>query len=297
MKKRIVFSADHYFHIGAPHLTGGKPCQDYALSGVCGDVAYAVVSDGCSTGGNTDVGSRLVALSTVVAIKKFASGNKRGERLSEDVSVRQCAVLAGTREMLGLSIPDLYATSIYACLSREGGYAAVHGDGVIAFKYRSGAMEIIRYDWLDNIPYYPAYAGAGDEAFVAAHGGNSDAPRFSEEHWRCEPCGEWIREEKKELTLREGMAGMILGISKEKIENELAFVAVFSDGITQIEKTELTAAVSKFMSYKNIRGEFVKRRSINAVKEVQKSGLQIMDDIANAVISIEEFMEEEEVPT
>jgi hypothetical protein len=293
MKKYIAFSADHYFHIGDPHLTGGKPCQDYALSGVCGDVAYAVVSDGCSTGGNTDVGSRLVALSTVAAIKKFASA-KRGERLSENVSVRQCAVLAGTREILGLTVPDLYATSIYACFSKEGGYVAIHGDGVVAFKYRSGAMEIIRYDWLDNTPYYPAYVGVGDEAFIAAHGGDLDVMRFGEERWRREPEGEWVTEGKKELTLREGMAGIVLSIPKEKIENELAFAAVFSDGITQIEKTKFTAAISKFMSYKNIRGEFVKRRSINAIKEAQKSGLRIMDDIANAVIAIEEIEEEDE---
>jgi hypothetical protein len=294
MGKRIIFSADHYFHIGAPHLTGGKPCQDYALSGVLGDIAYAIVSDGCSTGGNTDVGARLVALSTATIIKKFAF-IKLTNRLPEDVNVRQSVVLAETQEILGLTVPDLYATSIYACLSKEGGYVSVRGDGAIALKYRSGSIEIFRYDWLDNTPYYPAYEGAGEAVFVTAHGENLEAFRFKEEHFVFEPGGVCEWKETRNLTLREGMEGVVLDISKEKVESELAFVAVFSDGVEQIEETAFTDAVIKFLAYKNIHGEFVKRRLIKAIKEVQKSGLQLLDDVANAVIAIKEIVDDEEV--
>jgi hypothetical protein len=44
------------------------PCQDYALSGVTRHLAYAVVADGCSSGGKTDIGARVLALATAIAL-------------------------------------------------------------------------------------------------------------------------------------------------------------------------------------------------------------------------------------
>ena len=49
--------ADSFFTIGYPHVNQGIPCQDYAVSGVMGDVAYGIVSDGCSSSPATDIGS------------------------------------------------------------------------------------------------------------------------------------------------------------------------------------------------------------------------------------------------
>jgi hypothetical protein len=279
MTQSVLFSTDHYFHIGYPHLTGGKPCQDYAISGVHGGIAYAIVSDGCSTGGHTDVGSRLVALSTAAAIKKFAT-ILPNDRLTQDVEVRQSAVLAGTQELLGLAVPDLYATCVYACVSEEGGYIALRGDGLVVLKYRDGKSEITRYDWEGNTPYYPVYASAcADKAFLSAHGNDPNGLRLKEERWVYEQDGERRLVETKQISVRDGMNGILLKIPKEKILDELAFIGVFSDGITQIDGVDCIDAVNEFLAFTNIRGEFVKRRMINAVKSIQKSGHQLLDDV------------------
>ncbi len=64
----MKFHTDHHFIIGHGHLADGKPCQDYTLSGLVGGGAYAVVSDGCSSAGQTDIGSRIIAITTGNAI-------------------------------------------------------------------------------------------------------------------------------------------------------------------------------------------------------------------------------------
>ena len=65
------FYVDDYFHIGQMHLGSGKPCQDYSFSGIIDEGAFAIVSDGCSTGRHTDVGARIIVLSTVNAIQRW----------------------------------------------------------------------------------------------------------------------------------------------------------------------------------------------------------------------------------
>ena len=50
--------ADAYFEIGATHLV----CQDYALAFANNEYAYAIVSDGCTSSPNTDIGARLISV-------------------------------------------------------------------------------------------------------------------------------------------------------------------------------------------------------------------------------------------
>src|ERR1017187_1833610 len=52
-------NCDHHFEIGNSH----RICEDYALSGQTKEVTYVILSDGCSSGIDVDVGARLVALS------------------------------------------------------------------------------------------------------------------------------------------------------------------------------------------------------------------------------------------
>ena len=63
------YTTDSVFAIGASHVATGKACQDYTLSRASDTYAYAIVSDGCSSGGMTDVGARVLALATATAIR------------------------------------------------------------------------------------------------------------------------------------------------------------------------------------------------------------------------------------
>jgi len=49
-------NADSYFEIGSTHLV----CQDYALSGLYKDMCYGIVSDGCSSAENSEIGAQIL---------------------------------------------------------------------------------------------------------------------------------------------------------------------------------------------------------------------------------------------
>ena len=125
------FTTDHIFNIGTQHLRGGKPCEDYAFSGNLGDAAYAIVSDGCSCGDKTDIGARLICLSTAQVIEDVWS-QSRDIDVRDQVMKRQTILFASAASHFGLTIRDMLATSVYAVLSESGAIAHVCGDGVIA---------------------------------------------------------------------------------------------------------------------------------------------------------------------
>lgn len=290
----INLTTDQYFHIGQTHLAGGKPCQDYTIAGVHERAAFAVVADGCSTGGHTDVGARILALSTAVAICEHWTITRAAtdETVPQEVNVRQKVVLAGTRQTLGLQSQDMLATCVYAYLTPNGGFVHVQGDGVIAIQYRSGLLVMSRFDWEDNTPFYPAYSEAGLQSFIRKHGSNLDASRFSEETWICDENGEFSSKPNVEHSLSVGIRGVTKQISSESLNGDIAFVAVFSDGVTQIDEIDWKRAVQSFMTFKNTAGEFAKRRMIRGIKDTQKAGKGPLDDIAYAVIRVEETFEE-----
>jgi hypothetical protein len=114
---------DDYFHIGAAHLGSGLPCQDYALSRSTGDMAYAIVSDGCSTGGRTDSGARVVAHTAEVAIRDDWLRNRRPEPFSiPEMTMHQKVLMQNAKQNLGLLPQDLLATCSYAYVSARSGF-------------------------------------------------------------------------------------------------------------------------------------------------------------------------------
>lgn len=292
----IELYTDHYFHIGSMHLTNGKPCQDYAISGRYDDIAMAIVSDGCSTGRHTDVGSRILALSTATAIREHWIINRSalGANVFEEVNFRQNIVSTGTRQIIGLAPQDMLATSMYAYISPSGGFIHVQGDGVIVLKYRDGGIEMHRFEWTKNLPYYPAYKENGLSDFIKAHGNDLNALELSQESAIREIDGGLLPSGTSYHTLGDGIKGVTINVPEETL-SRVEFIALFSDGIAQIDGIDWKEAVSLFTAFKNIAGEFAKRRMIRGIKDVQKIGKGPIDDISYAVIRVEKI-EDKEVP-
>ena len=281
---------DDYFHIGSAHLTGGKPCQDYATSGVFGDIALAIISDGCSTGGHTDIGSRIIALSTSVAIREHWAVNRSalGEGIPKEISLRQKITLSGVSQALGLKINDMLATCVYAYITPAGGFVHIQGDGVVALKYQNDDITMSRFEWNDNIPFYPVYNYDNYSGFIEAHDNDLTALRLSEEVVSKKADDTTITSsDLKHFTLSQGINGITIRV-EESLLNELSSIAVFSDGVTQIDKIDWKEAVIRFMSFKNTTGAFAKRRMIKGIKDTQACGRGPLDDISYAVIRIEQ---------
>ncbi|MBI4068162.1 protein phosphatase 2C domain-containing protein [Candidatus Kaiserbacteria bacterium] len=270
---------DHAFHIGKPHLTGGTPCQDYALSGIHGDGAYAVVSDGCSRGRETDVGARLIA--HAMRMELCEKGLQGGDLPSLQ------ARLPLANNPWGLSEQDMLATVIGAYATKNSGAVHLYGDGVIAFKYRDGTVNAIRYEWSKNAPFYPAYCSA--EALAGFGALYRDQP-YSVARAQSHLYKSGIVSRHALMhSLCDGMKGFhyIIGRWEMYLNLGLEYVAVFTDGVTQVDGMYWEDVVKELLAFKTIEGSFAKRRLMAFVRNAEKNGRGCLDDIAYAVIRID----------
>lgn len=273
------YVADSYFHIGASHLTAGRACQDYAAHGpVNGGGVVAIVSDGCSTGDRTDIGARVVALATQRAIDRVWWGTDR-------VAIERLYTLRAAQSLLGLTPRDMLATCVYAVLSEDEGFVHLHGDGVIAWIERNGTTVMKRYEWADNRPAYPIYELDAYTAFVREHGGDLIEPRLSVETFCVWPDETGTHLQKQEFPLGDAIRGITFPFSPLSLPR---LVAVFSDGITQVDEVGWTVAVQECLAFKTLAGEFAKRRMIRFIKDSRAFGKGPLDDIAYAVIHAED---------
>ncbi len=259
----MALNADHSFHIGHQHLRGGVPCQDYALSGVHDDRAYAIVSDGCSTGRMTDVGARLVALACRVDI---LGGTAR----------------PGIGSDLGLDLRDMLATCVRAVAGPSGCVVDVAGDGAFALRMADGSIRATRLDWANNMPCYPAYRDDDHASFIAGQGGDLSAQALTWEEWSCEPGRPMARDAGGAISLGDGIAGFHRDIAIEGVTH----VAVFTDGILQVEGMQWHEVVQALLAFKNTAGEFAKRRMQRFLADAGKLGRGPQDDIAYAVVDL-----------
>jgi hypothetical protein len=277
---------DSYFAIGYSHLTGGKPCQDYATAALLPEgAAYAIVADGCSTGGQTDVGARILALSTAQAIREHWSTTRTTQEVAavERITLQQRMVATTAQSVLGCDSSDMLSTCLYAYLAPAGGFVHIQGDGVVAWQHMDGRITMTRLDWADNAPFYPVYANDGYAEFVRYHGGNVDANRLTSETWEYRPDGSCEPTDNRDYTLGEGIRGTSLFLPAD----DLRVVAVFTDGVTQIESVDWKDAVVQLLSFKATRGAFAKRRMMRVVKDARQLGNGPLDDLAYAVIYVE----------
>lgn len=266
------FAADHAFRIGNQHLRGGLPCQDYALSGTFPGGAFAVVSDGCSSAGHTDVGARIVALTAAAAA-----------RIRVPIPLHLLETKWASPPF-GLARDDLLATCVWATAADDGVAAGIMGDGVVAVGYKSGDVCVDRLEWANNAPAYPAYTVDGFTSFAAAQGG-FDAEAATATCFRAHADGSitGLRERSLQLNfIANGNYVIWWPLTS------VSFVAVFSDGVAQIDGVDWKAAVLDLLSFKTTAGAFARRRMHRFVEDVSKVGKGPLDDVAFAAILLED---------
>ncbi len=268
--------ADSYFHIGRSHYTAGRPCQDFAIARADDQSACAVVSDGCSTGGNTDVGARIIALATLRALRSNP----------EWLHVHQSEAIESAKTTLGLDRSDLLATCVWMHATEHILSAHVQGDGVIALKYKTGRLKAWRYEWTGNAPWYPIYTDSDYRPYIdSIHNGVEYAAQLQiTEVWL--PPQAHVSATTVSESLR---SSLIPDDRPDVVENafDLDFAAVFTDGVTQIEGVDWKTAVSNLLAFKTTTGEFAKRRMIREIHDAEKIGKGPLDDIAYAVIAFD----------
>ncbi len=284
----MIFTVDDYFHIGQMHLGSGKPCQDYSFSGVTNEGAFVIVSDGCSTGRHTDVGARIIALSTANVLQWWLKNqNIPLSKLAERVMQQYSYAMQKSSEAFNLQLLDMLATCLYGCFTPTGGLVSVQGDGVVAKVYRDGSVILIAYRWENNTPLYPAYMADDFKNFIKAHGDDLSFPALKVEYYHQNDCkGECTN--SGSITLDQAIKGITHEIDSTEL-NELSFLAIFTDGVMQVDGMNWKDVVLQLLAFKNVEGEFAKRRMIRFIKDSRNIGEKKgpLDDISYAVIRVD----------
>lgn len=261
--------ADSFFRMGSTHHV----CQDYAAAGEANGLAYAALSDGCSSSPDTDFGARFM----VQSFRKDVGWDPNAYTLA-------CRA-ARMAENTGLSIRCLDATLLMVMMGDLHAEIWRSGDGVVAWRRRDGTCYFNQIAFGQNAPRYLSY-------------------QLSAEHERQH------RELSPMVTVRVGVRPV--GAAKwdvssqaypigalsplecwylDRHEHDLALV--FSDGVESFldatsAPVSLEAVLDELLAFKGLQGQFVARRCGRFLKACADRGWTHSDDLSVAGIYLGE---------
>lgn len=291
MAELIRYSVDATFHIGQMHITHVMPCQDFADGFTTAGLnkAFVVVSDGCSSGGQTDLGSRFLSRRLYAQMQQLLKGSEAD--LVHSIDQQFCVE---DLDMFALETHDLTATLLYAVADQKGISMHMHGDGVMVVLSSDGTIVMRKAEWQKNTPYYPIYGSKlGKEVGLYE--------KFLEVHRECEFPYEvtTVTIQGDSMDIEHFSHGIDYGISGSHTFLCLdpadsvrpCAVAIFTDGVGQvvgdqafIETKDWTSIILDCFRIKNPAGAFLKRRVRRAMQQWSSQEFFPQDDLSGAMI-------------
>jgi len=282
----MLIFADHFYEKGHSHLV----CQDYALSQIEKDYAFFVVSDGCGSAQNSEIGSMILAQAFKSAYNLIWHENidinkPYGSMFIHEKTMPYYAqkitdlVLSKTKEIsrsLELLPESLYATLLFGSYEKKSKQFSLwaHGDGIFVILLKDGSYKIVEMEYENNAPYYMAYlSGEGTlESYIKNCGGDNTVTTY---HYD----GNGTRLSKTEM-FRNFPSPYSL-----KPDDSIVGILGFSDGV-QSFKEHFTSVIPKCIDFKNINGTFIERRLRRLIKQKAKEGDLPYDDFSCAGIYV-----------
>jgi len=262
-QQEFTMNADATINIGSTHAI----CQDYAIA----KNGYVILSDGCSSSRDTDIGARLL----VKALDQRLSTTTDIEELHKE----SARIALGWASMLGLPAQSVDATLLSVHVKGADLIVACSGDGVIILESQSGALDVYAISSPSGYPFYPSYV---------------HQPERLAELVANNRCTKEIKTAERVTTSDSLTIAFKLNVADYK------YAAVASDGINSFFHTEqattgkrleplsLPDVLSEFWSFKNSHGAFVERRMKRFKKDTQPKGWHHADDLAIGVIHLGE---------
>lgn len=225
--------------IGKDH----KVCQDYSISGL-DPFPYIIISDGCSSGIDTDVGSRIISN---IAKKNIHLLKFNYEKFIETTMIQSKAIAS----LMGLKKESLLAT-LYIIIKLEDKLLVLSiGDGDIIYK-KDNEIISINFEYENNIPYYPIYIGK-----------------------ILENKNNLIINKNNNIEIKEFTHINYMEISLENLD----WIICSTDGLHSFtDGSSLYKDLSLITDFKQFKGEFVERKMKRFIKTVSKEGFQNDDD-------------------
>jgi len=287
-------NANSYYEIGASH----KFCQDYALTGQREKMTYAIVSDGCSSSVNSDVGARLLAHIAKGVLAYMYETGMIGEPnftgLFKELVLKKCIEV---KQTLGLAIEAFDATLLVSVVLENKIISLCWGDGYITYVTNTGAIIVYEAIFSSGAPYYLSYemCQKKKDAYIASFGnGLIYHTQYILNPEVVDPNGDNFASIKNVKPL-----DFSYTMHKEGAADLMKYVVLSSDGIgTYQDNPRFDTAdgikrsyhaidmISDIVAYKSIAGDFVHRRMICIKDLLEKNKIIHQDDIACATIAI-----------
>jgi len=280
-------NTDSYYEIGSSHIV----CEDYAIDGFFSeDVAYAIVSDGCSSSPDTDIGARIMARSLA---DHFRGKIQQGETWepSFDFVISNANVVCS--KMFGMQSNSLDATLVMALVSKRKGrnFAGIwiSGDGGAFVQFKDGSSWFCHVVFESGAPYYQSYKLDHNRQIAYINKWPDDLKRI-----KTNTTLKGKDPAPREHTIGFNQEDVCMGtfdLYHENFTAEIEFISVFSDGIESYSKATDDAKkippeeiANRLCAYKNFKGEFVKRRMNRVKRDCVKEDISHYDDISCATI-------------
>lgn len=282
-------NTNSYYEIGSYH----QVCEDYALSGIYQDMAYAIISDGCSSSENSDVGARLmthIAKGVLMYIKdRNLIEAPEFLQLFKELIVRKGIEV---KNSLGLSTDAFDATLLVNIVLGTKLLSIAWGDGYVI--YKNDASKLIVYDisFSTGAPYYLSYemSPSKKQNYMDEYGSGLITIK------------NLILSEDGTLEFERSITNPIIAESlyKEAHAPMIKFATVSSDGLGTYQedpkacrenvgdkkKYKAVEIIPEVMAYKTIAGEFVIRRMQRMKTDMIKAKIVHFDDISCASIAL-----------
>jgi len=270
---------------------GHAVCQDYAYAHIGENYHCAVISDGCSSSCNTDIGARLLCMAFVSAFNDFVEIRKgRASEEFEETFDKVMSLQIGSHiiktaqsmidsRLLDMavgrgSICDATVFGIFATEDKI--YVGGWGDGFVVLDSKE-RLEVSEVAFTSGAPYYLSYFldKDRDDAYAEMAGESST---FVNTQW-----SNAMMKGEDSVTI-DPMEYPHFWRAYD-YEDEMV-ISVLSDGAASFKGITSGEVVSQMTAFKNFNGDFVHRRLQSFKKKCVKDGLTHYDDLSCASLHV-----------
>jgi len=258
-----LIQIDTFIDKGSSH----QICEDYIISGY-DPFPYIILSDGCSSSKNTEMGARILCYLSKQYLKyrKEDLHNLKYRQIGNWI-IHNSEMVA---RQLGLSINCLDATLIIAFHIDGQIYVYMYGDGAI-IKKKGDDITINKIDFNKNAPYYLSYQIDDYRNNLYHEMGNDLTITISGSDG--ESCEVYAYDYPAFFTFN---------------ARDFDTLFITSDGIFSFIVESATErrvvpegdVLPDFMNFKNVKGEFLKRRLNKALKNLNRRDINHYDDLS-----------------
>lgn len=278
-------STDCYFEMGAHQI-----CEDYALTGNIGDeLYYALISDGCSSSPNTDVGSRLLCHSAEKSIRTFFTNfspvdlekwKDGASRNTLEAMLASGAIMGAqfASKFLHIDSQALDCTLLMILSTKKHALIFGWGDGSVIINGQN-EVRIVDISYQSGAPYYLSY-----QLDAWRKDGYNNCFNMPQELHRVSYSSDPLPVSTFSFAPYHQRYSDFIDLQNSKVSS----VAITSDGINTYKKDcepiEFITMAKEYIAYKNFNGEFVKRRMGRIKRDCDKDKIVHEDDISCATI-------------